>query len=273
MSIRTTRRKIVRLQHGPAGERVDTLVVEEPLEIRIGGVTRQMTMRTPGHDIELVHGLLFSQGLIQGRRDVVEAYRCSGGSGSTISQGNAIDLVMAPGVDVDGRRSVVTSTSCGICGADSIQDVLDMIRGDLRDENSTFDMQMLASLPERLRAHQPVFARTGAIHAAGLFDADGTALCVREDVGRHNAVDKVIGNLLIDDRLPAGGTVLVVSGRASFDLVQKAAATGIPVIVAVSAPSSLAVDLADRVGITLIGFARGATSNAYTHPQRIRIAG
>jgi FdhD protein len=263
----------MRLRAGPADERVDTLAVEEPLEIRIAGATQQMTMRTPGNDIELVHGLLFTQGFIHGRRDIVEAYRCSGGSGSTATQGNAIDLVMAPGVVVDARRGVATTTSCGVCGTDSIQDVLDMIRGDLSDDHTMFDAQVVASLPERLRAHQPVFARTGAIHAAGLFTADGTALCVREDVGRHNAVDKVIGNMLVDDRLPAAGTVLVVSGRASFDLVQKAAAAGIPALVAVSAPSSLAVDLADRVGITLIGFARGSTSNVYTHPQRIRVAG
>ena len=273
MSIRTTRRKIVRLHGVQSDVRVDTLAVEEPLEIRVGGVTQQMTMRTPGHDIELVHGLLFSQGLIRGRRDIVEAYRCSGGSGSTATPGNAIDLVVAPGIDTDSRRRVMTSTSCGVCGTDSIQDVLDMIRGDLHGDVSTFDAMMVASLPERLRAHQPIFARTGAIHAAGLFSADGTALCVREDVGRHNAVDKVVGNMLIDDRLPAHATVLVVSGRTSFDLVQKAAAAGIPVVVAVSAPSSLAVDLADRVGITLIGFARESTSNVYTHSQRIVTAG
>ncbi len=271
MSVRTTRRRIARLDDGGIQERVDTLAVEEPLEIRVGGTPLQMTMRTPGNDIELVHGLLFSQGVIVSRRDVVEAYRCSGGSGQSATLGNALDLVMAAGIDVRSPRRVLTTSSCGVCGADSVEEVLGTIRGDIGDDTTSFARSMLAGLATRLREQQPVFTRTGAIHAAGLFTADGALVCVREDVGRHNAVDKVVGHQIINDRLPARGTVLVVSGRASFELVQKAAAAGIPAMVAISAPSSLAVDLAERVGLTLLGFVRGSCANIYAHPERVRI--
>ncbi len=250
-------------------ERVETLAVEEPLELRIAGEPLSVTMRTPGDDVELAHGLLLAEGVIARRADVRSAHRC--GTGSAGSAGNALDLTLAPGVVVPptATRRFVTTSACGICGAEAIADVRDRSLIDRHGPSLQVERAVLLSLPDRLREKQRVFARTGGLHAAGLFTASGEPVCVREDVGRHNAVDKVVGWCVIADRLPASALVLTVSGRASFELVQKAAAAGIPIMVAVSAPSSLAVDLADELGLTLLGFARNGSANVYTHPERV----
>lgn len=272
MGRRSTRRAVQVIDAAtPSGtrERVDTLAVEEPLELRIAGEPLSITMRTPGDDVELAHGLLLAEGIIAGRADVRSAHRC--GTGAAGATGNALDLTLGPGLVVPSTaaRRFVTTSACGICGADAIADVRDRSRIDRDGEPLQVARSVLLSLPDLLRAKQRVFARTGGLHAAGLFTTNGDLLCVREDVGRHNAVDKVVGWCVMEDLLPATTMVLAVSGRASFELVQKAAAAGIPVLVAVSAPSSLAVELAEELGLTLLGFARGGSANVYAHPERV----
>ena len=245
---------VVRL---PAGvtER-DAVAVEEPLEIRIGGSPVAVTMRTPGHDEELALGFCLSEGLRPTDARLPGDFAA-----------NAVE-VDAPGFDPDRlRRSFYTTSSCGVCGKGALEAVAveaPRVESDLR-----VPLALVTSLPDRLRAGQRAFAVTGGLHATGLFASDGELLCVREDVGRHNAFDKVVGWAFLENRLPLRDSVICVSGRVSFELVQKAAVAGCPVLVAVGAPSSLAVDLARDRGITLCGFVRDGRANVYTEPWRI----
>ncbi|MBB4136692.1 formate dehydrogenase accessory sulfurtransferase FdhD [Gordonia humi] len=254
--------------------RVDMLAVEEPLEIRVAGRPLVVTMRTPGHDVELAAGFLVSEGVIAGSDDFYSAIHCGGpGTGGQENTYNVLDITLAahvapPRPEVE--RSFYTTSSCGVCGKASIDAVHTVSAYDVTADETVVRADRIAEFPESLRAAQAVFAKTGGLHAAALFDAaTGELLVLREDVGRHNAVDKVIGWALLNGRLPLRGTVLQVSGRASFELVQKAVMAGVPVLTAVSAPSSLAVQLAKDSGLTLVGFLRGSTMNVYTHADRI----
>ena len=275
MSTRTQRRRIQRISvtgDGPAGARADLLAVEEPLEIRIGGQALTVTMRTPGDDLDLAAGFLFTEGLLSPTVDLRQIRMCDENVADATLE--ASDLPGSTALDraTDARRAqrnFLTTSACGVCGKESIDAIRVRSRYDVAADPVRVAPGVLAALPDRLREAQRVFASTGGLHAAGLFTADGTLLVLREDVGRHNAVDKVIGWALRAGRLPLTGCVLLVSGRASFELVQKAAVAGIPVLAAVSAPSSLAADLADEVGMTLVGFLRGPSMNAYTGVERI----
>jgi FdhD protein len=249
----TTKVQVFRI---PDGDATDVVAVEEPLEIRIGGRPVAVTMRTPGHDEELALGFALSEGL-----------RPEGARLPDDLAANTVALA-APGFD-PGRlaRSFYTSSSCGVCGKGALDAVAveaPRVESDLR-----VDAAIVATLPDRLRQAQPAFDATGGIHATGLFDAAGALLCLREDVGRHNAMDKVVGWALRERRLPLVDAVLCVSGRLSFELVQKAAVAGCPTLVAVGAPSSLAVELAADRGVTLCGFVRGGRMNVYTESWRI----
>jgi FdhD protein len=268
MAGRTARRRVVRVHtpaEGPAAtERADLLAVEEPLEIRVHGEPLAVTMRTPGDDIDLAAGFLAAEGVVGSAGDVAEIKMCDA---------NVADVTLAPGMALPAgrlRRNFVTSSACGVCGKDSIAAVRVRAGYDVSDDQVRVPAAVLAGLPGRLRAAQRVFASTGGLHAAGLFGADGTLLALREDVGRHNAVDKIAGWALREKRLPLSGCVLLVSGRASFELVQKALVAGIPVLAAVSAPSSLAAELAGESGMTLVGFLRGTSMNVYTCPGRVQ---
>ncbi|WP_026820150.1 formate dehydrogenase accessory sulfurtransferase FdhD [Arthrobacter castelli] len=257
---------------GPARARVDTTAAEEPLEIRVDGTPFSVTMRTPGDDFDLVAGFLVSESIIGAAGDLATMRYCAGEDEFGRQTFNVIEAQLAAGVeppDTDLARHVYTSSSCGICGTASIDAVQRTSRFEIEPDPLRIDLEVLAGLPDALRERQKVFDRTGGVHAAGLFTADGELLCLREDVGRHNAVDKLIGWALREGRLPLDRTVLQVSGRASFELVQKAYLAGIPALAAVSAPSSLAVDLAGSVGMTLVGFSRGTSLNAYTRADRI----
>lgn len=273
------RRSVVRIDTGTASavKRMDTLVGEEPLEIRVGhrGAGRRplaVTMRTPGDDLDLAVGFLFTEGLIGSAEDVLTAQLCAGTDEPNTY--NVVDVTLAPHVaepDTDATRNFYTTSSCGLCGKASIDAVRTRSRFDVHPDLSTVDASTLVALPDRLRAAQPTFERTGGLHAAGLFTTGGDLVCVREDVGRHNAVDKVVGWALREGRVPLSGHVLLVSGRASFELVQKAWMAAVPMLVAVSAPSSLAVDLATEAGLTLVGFLRGATMNVYAGATRVLV--
>jgi FdhD protein len=277
----TGRRRVRRVDvTGPAPvarDRPDTLAAEEPLEIRIGpaGAPRSalaVTMRTPGDDLDLAIGFLVTEGIIGSAEDVMTAQLCAGAE--TPNTYNVVDIVLAPGLaapETDPSRHFYTTSSCGVCGKASIDAVRVRSRHDLTTDTATVTPATLVSLPDTLRAAQRAFDATGGLHAAGLFDTAGRAVCVREDVGRHNAVDKVVGWAARAGRLPASGHVLMVSGRASFELVQKATLAGIPVLAAVSAPSTLAVDLAAEAGLTLVGFLRGGTFNVYSGGHRITL--
>jgi FdhD protein len=274
---RLTMRRPVRRITVDAGEtrRVDTLAVEEPLEIRVGGEPLSVTMRTPGHDVELAAGFLVSEGVISRGDQFRSAIHCGGpGTGGAENTYNVLDIALASHVHVplrDITRSVYTTSSCGVCGKASIDAVRTESTYDVAADATTVDAALLTTLPDALRAHQDVFEKTGGLHAAGLFDArTGELLVLREDVGRHNAVDKVVGWALLADRLPLRGTVLMVSGRAGFELAQKSVMAGIPILAAVSAPSSLAVEMAAEAGLTLIGFLRGPSMNVYAGVERVR---
>jgi FdhD protein len=249
----TTKVDIVRV---PDGEAQDVVAVEEPLEIRINGVPVAVTMRTPGHDEELALGFALSEGL-----------RPEGARLPDDLAANTVELD-APGFDPARlARSFYTSSSCGVCGKGALEAV--SVEAPRVTSELTVSAQLIAVLPDRLRAAQPAFEATGGIHATGLFDEHGELLCLREDVGRHNALDKVIGWAFRGGLLPLDRSVLCVSGRLSFELVQKAAVAGCPVLVAVGAPSSLAVELAKDRGVTLCGFVRGGRLNVYSEPWRV----
>jgi FdhD protein len=268
----TERRRVVHIDDGLATERPDTLAGEEPLEIRVGGRAIAVTMRTPGDDFDLVAGFAFTEGLIIDPDHLVGLRYCAGAGDDGRNTYNVIDLVLsddAPRPDADAARNFYTTSSCGVCGKASIDAVKVRSRFDPHDDRTTVTPAKLSALPGKLRDAQKVFDRTGGLHAAGLFTPDADVLALREDVGRHNAVDKVIGWALREKRLPLAGAVLMVSGRASFELVQKAYVAGIPVLAAVSAPSTLAAEFADSVGMTLVGFLRGTSMNIYCGADRV----
>jgi FdhD protein len=269
----TARRRVQHVTADDVVARPETLVVEEPLEIRVNGTPITVTMRTPGSDMELAQGFLLTEGVISKRDDVLTVRYCKGGGEDALNTYNVLDVTLAPGVpmpDIDVTRNFYTTSSCGVCGKASLEAVRTISRHAPGDDPSMVAAETLSAMPDRLREAQKVFATTGGLHGAALFDVDGATLAVREDIGRHNAVDKVIGWALEQDRIPLGGTVLLVSGRASFELTQKAVMAGIPVLAAVSAPSSLAVDLASQSGLTLVAFLRGDSMNVYTRPDRIK---
>jgi len=261
---------------GEPVRRPDDVAPEEPFEIRVGpaGPGRRpaltVTMRTPGDDLDLALGFLHNEGLIGAAEDVLTAQLCAGDQ--TPNTYNVVDVVLAahvPTPAVDPRRSFGTTSACGVCGKTSIDAVRTRSRHPVIDDPLQVSAGVLAGLPATLRAAQRGFARTGGLHAAGLFTPDGELVVIREDVGRHNAVDKVIGWALRAGRLPLRGHLLLVSGRASFELAQKASMAGLPLLAAVSAPSTLAVDLSADLGLTLVGFLRGETMNVYSAPHRI----
>jgi len=258
----------------------DTLAVEEPLEIRLGfgpltsrsRQTVSLTMRTPGSDEDLAAGFLFTEGIIEGRDEILELVTADGPAASN-GRRNSVRVELRPHIDPDlGRlqRHFYTTSSCGVCGKTSLEALevavgLPAISGDLR-----VDADTLLGLPDALRAEQALFGRTGGLHAAALFSAEGQLLCLREDVGRHNALDKLIGAQLLGDGVPLSDRILLLSGRASFELLQKAFVAGAPLVAAVGAPSSLAVELAQRFGITLVGWLRAGRFSIYSRPERIR---
>lgn len=273
----TERRRVIRIRDGAVSTRPDTLVAEEPLEIRLGGKPLAITMRTPGDDFALAAGFLVSEGVLASADELANIVYCAGATADGENTYNVVDVRLADGVPVPEitlERNVYTTSSCGLCGKASLDAVRTTTRWPLEASPTTpvrMDPATLAALPDRLRAAQRVFERTGGLHAAALFTTDGELLDIREDVGRHNAVDKIVGRALQQGRLPLSSSVLMVSGRASFELAQKAVMAGIPVLAAVSAPSSLAVDLAAETGLTLVGFLRGSSMNIYAGEHRIAL--
>ncbi|MDX2545653.1 formate dehydrogenase accessory sulfurtransferase FdhD [Streptomyces sp. WI04-05B] len=274
----TERRRVIRIRDGVISTRPDTLVAEEPMEIRLNGKPIAITMRTPGDDFALAAGFLVSEGVLAERRELQNIVYCAGATTDGSNTYNVVDVRTAPDVvlpDITLERNVYTTSSCGLCGKASLDAVRTTARWAIDDGADTPPVrvtpELLASLPDRLRASQRVFDRTGGLHAAALFTEEGELLDIREDVGRHNAVDKLVGRALQNGDLPLSRVILLVSGRASFELAQKAVMAGIPVLAAVSAPSSLAVDLAAESGLTLVGFLRGANMNVYAGEDRIAL--
>ena len=253
----------------------DAVVTEEPLQLLLDGDPLSVVMRTPGQDIELALGLFFAEGIARSVADIA-SLRISAESGesdahiavdASIMESNQVDIHLAHAARRKPERSMLSSAACGVCGAVMIED----LRRDLSvlADGPLVDPRLLPALVERLRSGQGVFERTGGLHAAGLFTPSGEAVCMREDVGRHNAVDKVVGRLMLDGRLPARDSILVVSGRAGYEIVQKAITAGIPIVAAVGAPSSLAVSLSREFNQTLVGFLRGERFNVYATPARL----
>lgn len=269
----TVRTPVLTLRADGTTRRPDTLAAEEPLELRVDGSALTVTMRTPGNDVELAHGFLLTEGVIGAREDVSTARYCDGVDDQGRNTYNVLNVTLAPGVappDVGVERNFYTTSSCGVCG----KAALDAVRLASRfDVGTDFQVtpEVLGGLPDTLRERQRVFQATGGLHAAALFDASGELLVVREDVGRHNAVDKAIGWAVMSERVPLHDAGLLVSGRASFELVQKAAMAGIPMLAAISAPSSLAVELAAERNMSLVGFLRGGEMNVYAGEKRISL--
>lgn len=279
-----TRIRTVRVRDGKlyAGRKGDHVAVEEPLDIRLNGQELSLTMRTPGHDVELIHGFLHGEGMIAHREDIAEARYCDGavvdqGSGFAQNTYNVMDLTTSrPQLLPVITKKFTTTSACGVCGSESIDAVRQKSRYTLMTTWS-IDPRIILSAARALSDEQAVFSRTGGVHAAALVDLQGNLLVVREDVGRHNAVDKVIGWALLEDRLPLRDCFLLVSSRASFEIAQKACMAGIPLLACVSAASSLAVDTAEEFGMTLVGFTRALDDgdgrmNVYTHPERLDLA-
>jgi FdhD protein len=267
----TTPARTLAVRGGSAAERADRVVTEEPLEIRAAGPGREpaavaVTMRTPGHDFELAVGLLFTEGVVEGPDDVTSVRYCDVPDDE--QRWNVVSVHLTRPFDPTSlQRTFPATSSCGVCGKASLEQVRTSCAGVA--DGPAVDVATILELPERLRSAQRVFDRTGGLHAAGLFDPSGALLRLREDVGRHNAVDAVVGRSVLDRETPLDDRVLMVSGRVSFEIVQKAAMAGIPVLCAVSAPSSLAVDAARELGMTLIGFVRGDGFNVYSAPERV----
>ena len=267
--------RVIRVESGTETERPDTLAVEEPLEIRLGCLVEgrrvvrnvSITMRTPGHDRELAVGFLFTEGMIHHAEDVSRVHGCRGG--------NMVRVDLRAGVTVDLarlERHFYTTSSCGVCGKTSLEAVKVTCGSRPVVGHPVVEPGIIHGLPDALRSAQAVFDRTGGLHASALFDSDGRLIEVREDVGRHNALDKLIGSRFLAGETPLSASILLVSGRASFELVQKAAVAGIPILAAVGAPSSLAVSLADELGLTLLGFVSRDRFNVYTRGERICLA-
>jgi FdhD protein len=267
-----THAKVVAIREGIGSERADQLATEEPMEIRVAGPGQEaapiaVTMRTPGGDFELAVGFLFTEGLIAEREDVRKVSYCEDLSPEE-QQYNIVTVNLTRSIDAEGAaRNFYATSSCGICGKAALEDV--EVHCDPIGPGPVVDGAVIGMLPAGIRAAQKVFDQTGGLHAAGLFAPTGKLLALREDVGRHNAVDKIVGEALLAGDLPLSGRILMVSGRISFEIVQKAARAGIAIIAAVSAPSSLAVDAAERFGMTLVGFVREGRFNVYAHPERI----
>jgi FdhD protein len=261
----TPTRPIVRFDDGVVSQVIDHLTEEEPLEIRVRGRSISVTMRTPGDDEDLAVGFLLTEGIVRKPADVLRVEPCTRNE-----FGNVTNVLLAPEVYVDFdrlTRHVFASSSCGLCGKSSVE----AVRGNFPPVTSTWTVEadVILSLPDKMRPSQSSFDRTGGLHAACLFSPAGQLLVTREDVGRHNAVDKVIGHAARSGAVNTADSILMVSGRTSFEIVQKAVAARIPVVASVSAPSSLAVDFADEAGTTLIGFVRGKRMNVYTRDERI----
>jgi FdhD protein len=258
---------VLRWENGCVSRRPDDLAAEEPLEIRVRGRAISVTMRTPGHDQELAAGFLLTEGVIRGRADVLGITPCGRNE-----DGNLINVQLAPQVPVDFAkltRHVFASSSCGLCGKATIEAVRAQFAPVAVEHAFTIDADTIVAMPDAMRRTQRTFDLTGGLHAAALFDAAGHLLVMREDVGRHNAVDKVLGHALLNGLHPPDRHVLLVSGRSSFEIMQKALAACVPIVAAVSAPSGLAVRFAEESGQTLIGFLRGRRMNIYSHPGRI----
>lgn len=275
MSRITPERTVVRMTVGEIPQILrDSLAGEEPLELRVGGKSLAVTMRTPGADFDLAAGFLVSEGVITRTEELVTMRYCAGKDENGVNSFNVLDLALADGVappDESVARTFFTTSSCGLCGKASIDAVRTRSAFEVHGDELRVTTTFLTSLPARLREAQEVFEKTGGLHAAALFDGEtGELLVLREDVGRHNAVDKVVGWALREGRLPLRGTILLVSGRASFELVQKAVMAGIPMLCAVSAPSSLAVDLAEESNITLVGFLRDPSMVVYAGADRVQ---
>ncbi len=274
----TTRRRVGQVQGAQVRVRDDALAVEEPLEIRLypgaGAPYAQVsvTMRTPGHDFELAAGFLFTEGILHDPNQVDHINYCADHSLEGVQQYNIVNVFLRPGVPVDAerfRRNFYTTSSCGVCGKASIEAVHALGIRPIVGDGLVVDGEIFAGLGATLRGAQTVFDKTGGLHAAALFDPKGHLLAIREDVGRHNAVDKLVGHAFLNRRTPLHRSLLTVSGRASFEIVQKAALAGIPLLAAVSAPSSLACDLAQGFGMTLVGFMRGDRFTVYSGAHRI----
>ncbi len=270
----TTRVRRTRLDVGTGDrvDRTDTVAVEEPLEIRVGDEPVTTTMRTPGDDFDLAIGHLLTEAMLHSAAEVGTLMHCTDLDEHGSPTFNVVDVTLAPGAALHRparARTETVSSACGVCGSATIDAVRTDSRYAVADDAVAVAPQVLAALPGALRSRQPVFDRTGGVHAAGLATPDGDLLVVREDVGRHNAVDKVVGAAARERELPLAATVLVVSARASFEIVQKASVVGIPVVVAVGAASSLAVELATRAGITLVAFARPPHLSVYSRADRL----
>ena len=258
--------KIDRIRGGARSAVDDEIAVEAPLEIRVGGKALTVVMRTPGHDEELARGFLYAESLVDDAADIVAITRPEKLTGDEL--GNVVDVTLRPGARTPaGERLFYASSSCGVCGKNAISAL--RVRAPVVTSSLRVSPATLSALPDRLRAAQPLFARTGGVHASGLFAADGALEAAREDVGRHNALDKLIGWALTLGRIPLAERLLVVSGRVSYEIVQKAIAAGIPLIAAVGAPSTLAIDLAEQFEVTLVGFLRDGGMNVYTHGERV----
>jgi FdhD protein len=270
--------RIRRWSAGEWTESPDVVVTEEPLQLMLDGEALSVIMRTPGEDIELCLGLMFAEGIVRTKKDL-RGLRISAEAGesesaidvkSVLVESNQVDVLLNGKARRKPERSMLSSSACGVCGTVLIED----LRRDLAvlPAGPPVDPVLLPSLVDRLRSGQGVFDRTGGLHAAGLFTPDGDLVCLREDIGRHNAVDKVVGRAFLDERLPAGDSVLVVSGRAGYEIVQKSISAGIPVLAAVGAPSSLAVALAREFNQTLVGFLKAGRFNVYSAPERLSTA-
>lgn len=255
-------------REGIAEKRSDDTAREEPLEIRVEGRSVAVVMRTPGHDEELTAGFLVTEGVVQKPRDILEITQCPV---TTESKGNVVDVLLG-GAVVQWEsltRHVFSASSCGLCGKTSIESVFQKFPA--TSVNWSVPAELLWTLPDKLREAQETFSKTGGLHASAIFDREGNLVVLREDVGRHNALDKVLGYCLLQGMLPLNEHILLVSGRVSFEIIQKALAGGIGLVAAISAPSSLAVEFAAEAGQTLVGFLRSGTLNVYTHPERLML--
>ncbi len=273
---RTARLIATRVERGEAARRTDEVAVEEPLEIRLraGEDLRSVavTLRTPGNDFELAAGFLFSEGVVESRDEIRAIRYCDDLPSEQRYNVVTVELERPALPELPGlERHFFTTTACGVCGKAGLDALTHRGLSPVSSELHV-SMPVLASLPARLRGAQPLFARTGGLHAAALFDASGELVQLREDVGRHNAVDKLLGWALLEGRLPLATHVLILSGRASFELLQKAVAARIPVVAALSAPTNLAVELAEAFGVTLVGFLREERCNVYAHPERLELS-
>ena len=274
----TTTAKVWKVTEDRTREETDCLASEEPMEIRVeSGAERHrattslsVTMRTPGNDFELAAGFLLTEGIVARKRDIVRIEYCA--DAGVEQEYNIVSAILRPEVDFRAdrlSRHFYMTSSCGVCGKTALEAVRVAVRHAFPQDRPHLDAKTIAAIPDRLRAGQEWFSETGGLHAAGLFDAEGQLSSVREDVGRHNAVDKVIGESFLNDRIPLSNEILAVSGRSSFEILQKAAVAGIPFVIAVGAPSSLAVAIAEKFGMTLIGFARGGRFNVYAGDRRV----